>query len=88
MQDGALPSAPVPAREVVDTLAQHTSSASIHIDLQWGKVLAPLGVQTAFDSKHPGQIDPKSRIMVVKTIFARLLYAFSDVVCFVTNNSR
>lgn len=87
-QDAALLSAPVPAREVVDPLAQHTSSASIQVDLQWGNVLAPLGRQTALAPKRPGQIDPKSRSMVVKNIYPRLLYAFSDVVCFVTNNSR
>ncbi|KAM0227446.1 hypothetical protein ACHAP5_012176 [Fusarium lateritium] len=87
-QDGTLRSAPAPVREVVDPLARHTSSASIRVDLQWGKVLAPVEAQTTLGRKRPGQVDPKSRSMVVKTIYPRLLYAFSDVVCFVTNNSR
>ncbi|KAH7173285.1 uncharacterized protein B0J16DRAFT_405679 [Fusarium flagelliforme] len=85
MQDGTLRPAPAPA---VDPLARHTSSASIRVDLQWGKVLAPVEAPSALGRKRPGQVDPKSRNMVVKNVYPRLLYAFSDVVCFVTNNSR
>ncbi|KAI0808727.1 hypothetical protein GGR55DRAFT_689696 [Xylaria sp. FL0064] len=33
-------------------------------------------------------VDSNTRHVVVKNLYPRLLYAFSDVVCFVTNNSR
>lgn len=58
MQDGTLRSPAVSSREVVDPIARHTSSASIRVDLQWGKVLAPVEAPTALGRKRPGQVDP------------------------------
>ncbi|EXK77612.1 hypothetical protein FOQG_17687 [Fusarium oxysporum f. sp. raphani 54005] len=88
MRDGTLRHTPVPARQAVDPVLEHASSASNRIDLKWGRILAPIDTPRVYGRKVLGQVDPKSRSTVVKTLYPRLLYAFSDVVCFVTNNSR
>ncbi|KAK0628303.1 hypothetical protein B0T17DRAFT_149884 [Bombardia bombarda] len=82
-------------RHTKDLLSDHENTASHRIDLKWGQVIAPVQQPSStLDSsltrtrKPLGYVDAQSRKVVVKTLYPRLLYAFSDVVCFVTTNSR
>lgn len=62
---------------------EHSETAMNQIDLQWGDI--------DFASYYPdrrGHVTPETRRLVVKHVYPRLLYAFSDVICFVTTNSR
>ncbi|RSL53411.1 hypothetical protein CEP54_010419 [Fusarium duplospermum] len=80
--DGALrPSPP-------DPLTQHEDSALNRIDLRWGQLVVPVDAQTGGSRRQPGQVSSETRSNVVRLVYPRLLYAFSDVVCFVTTNSR
>ncbi|RSM02019.1 hypothetical protein CDV31_011102 [Fusarium ambrosium] len=80
--DGALlPSPP-------DPLTQHENSALSRIDLRWGQLVLPVDAQRGGSRRQPGQVSSETRSNVVKLVYPRLLYAFSDVVCFVTTNSR
>lgn len=91
LRDGTMRNNPTNAKQIADTFAEHANSASNRVDLKWGQILAPvdsLGRHQGYGRKVSGQVDPKSRSTVVKKLYPRLLYAFSDVVCFVTNNSR
>ncbi|KAJ3460552.1 hypothetical protein MRS44_011419 [Fusarium solani] len=80
--DGALlPSPP-------DPITQHKGSALNRIDLRWGQLVLPVDVQGGGGRRQLGQVSSDTRSNVVKLVYPRLLYAFSDVVCFVTTNSR
>ncbi|KAK6208479.1 hypothetical protein LQW54_006825 [Pestalotiopsis sp. IQ-011] len=74
-------------RSVKDTITDHTSTASDKIPLKWGQTFFPADA-AGFNRKSNGVIDSSTRQIVVKSLYPRLLYSFSDVVCFVTNNSR
>ncbi|KAK3336354.1 hypothetical protein B0T19DRAFT_36498 [Cercophora scortea] len=89
LRDGTLRNA-TSARPAKDLVSEHANTASSRIDLRWGQVVAPVPLPTDSLSRRRtiGQVDPESRKLVVKSLYPRLLYAFSDVVCFVTTNSR
>jgi hypothetical protein len=70
-----------------DPLAEHAATATIKVDLKWGQVVAPVE-HSIPGRKTLGEVAADTRKVVVKNLYPRLLYAFSDVVCFVTNNSR
>ncbi|GAW20800.1 hypothetical protein ANO14919_103110 [Xylariales sp. No.14919] len=74
-----------PAKEA---LAEHASTVSDKIDLQWGQLYSPVEAMPNFSKKGNAVVDSDTRHVVVKNLYPRLLYSFSDVVCFVTNNSR
>ncbi|KAF4447081.1 hypothetical protein F53441_9380 [Fusarium austroafricanum] len=71
-----------------DPISQHQSSAQNRINLQWGEIWGPAEGLKGVGRKQLGQVSPDTRSNVVNIVYPRLLYAFSDVVCFVTNNSR
>ncbi|KAM7201004.1 hypothetical protein V8F20_005013 [Naviculisporaceae sp. PSN 640] len=62
---------------------EHSETAMDKIDLQWGKIEFP-----NIRSDDYGHVAAETHRLVVKHVYPRLLYAFSDVICFVTNNSR
>ncbi|KAK3996362.1 hypothetical protein QBC44DRAFT_403535 [Cladorrhinum sp. PSN332] len=76
-----------------DLLSDHQCTTLHRIDLEWGKVLVPVtppveGPSSRRSRRSAGHVDIDSRKIVVRTLYPRLLYAFSDVVCFVTTNAR
>ncbi|KAJ3538427.1 hypothetical protein NM208_g5905 [Fusarium decemcellulare] len=71
-----------------DPIQEHAKSASSKAVLKWGRVLAPIDAPRGLGARQVGQVDSESRARIVKTLYPRLLYAFSDVVCFVTNNAK
>ncbi|KAK3330701.1 hypothetical protein B0H66DRAFT_528046 [Apodospora peruviana] len=89
LRDGTLRSATA-GRPAKDLLSEHANTASHRIDLQWGQLNIPIQApaSTLAGRKPLGQVDAETRKIVVKNLYPRLLYAFSDVVCFVTTNSR
>lgn len=87
LKDNALRSATA-SRPAKDLLSDHANTASHRVDLRWGQVSVPIQTPPAGSRKPLGTVDPETRKIVVKNLYPRLLYAFSDVVCFVTTNSR
>ncbi|KAH7141535.1 hypothetical protein B0J13DRAFT_556977 [Dactylonectria estremocensis] len=61
------------------------------INLQWGK-LVPLPRATHPDEprtrRRRAHVDDETQEKIVKRVYPKILYAFSDVICFVTANSR
>lgn len=70
-----------------DPQAEHAATATIKVDLKWGQVVATVE-HSIPGRKTLGEVAADTRKVLVKNLYPRLLYAFSDVVCFVTNNSR
>ncbi|KAF4460614.1 calcium-independent phospholipase A2 [Fusarium albosuccineum] len=60
-------------KEVID----FTDSSRTQYDLLWGRL-----------SRDTSSVQSNTRNKVVQHLYPRLLYAFSDVVCYVTNNGR
>ncbi|KAK5656422.1 hypothetical protein OQA88_4803 [Cercophora sp. LCS_1] len=81
-------------RPAKDLLTEHMETATHRIPLKWGQVMAPVlpsgasSLEVSRSRRRIGQVGPDTRRVIVKNLYPRLLYAFSDVVCFVTNNSR
>ena len=75
------------SKSAKEALAEHGSTVSDRIDLQWVQLFTPIQT-TRLTKKCTTAFDTKTRHVVVKNLYPRLLYSFSDVVCFVTNNSR
>ena len=89
LKDGVLRNATA-SRPAKDLLSDHANTASHRVDLRWGQVNIPMQApaSTLAGRKPMGHVDAETRKIVVKNLYPRLLYAFSDVVCFVTTNSR
>ncbi|KAK0730097.1 hypothetical protein B0H67DRAFT_560740 [Lasiosphaeris hirsuta] len=87
LKDGTLRTA-TSSRSAKDLLAEHANTATHRVDLQWGQINAPISSTAPSLKTAVGHVDADSRKVIVKNLYPRLLYAFSDVVCFVTNNSR
>ncbi len=72
----------------------HQATESGHFKLHWGKCKAEqvdhpvIGIAAARPQEYPYYADAATKGLVVKELYPRLLYAFSDVVCFITNNLR
>ncbi|KAI1427994.1 hypothetical protein F5Y12DRAFT_791152 [Xylaria sp. FL1777] len=76
------------SKSAKDTIAEHANTVSDRITLQWSQLFSPLNATSNFSRKGNAVVDSITRHIVVKSLYPRLLYSFSDVVCFVTNNSR
>ncbi|KAI0973070.1 hypothetical protein F4678DRAFT_37931 [Xylaria arbuscula] len=76
------------SKSAKETLAEHASTVSDRITLKWGQLFSPVDAMSSFSKKGNAVVDSNTRTVVVKSLYPRLLYSFSDVVCFVTNNSR
>jgi hypothetical protein len=67
-------------------VAAHKATANRRLELQWAA--------TTSDPPSSGRVEyrtvvaPSTRQIIVKDLYPRLLYTFSDVVCYITNNSR
>ena len=61
----------------------HRDTAMHAVSLRWANNLI-----IESDSGKKTIVHPNSRQIIVKELYPRLLYTFSDVVCYVTNNPR
>ncbi|KAI5462890.1 hypothetical protein BGZ63DRAFT_402245 [Mariannaea sp. PMI_226] len=57
------------------------NSPKNRIQLEWGRILEG-------SIRRNGNVESETRRIIVENIYPRILYAFSNVVCFVTSNSR
>lgn len=64
-------------------MEDHRDTAVRAVSLQWANSQV---IQS--DKERLIVLHPKSREIVVNQLYPRLLYTFSDVVCYVTNNPR
>jgi hypothetical protein len=70
---------------------QHQRTSSNQLAIQWANVIAPPTRQHAGqgeDDDDTPRIDSESARLVVAELYPRLLYTFSDVVCYVTQNVK
>jgi hypothetical protein len=65
-------------------VTNHTSTANQELKLAWGKAKLPSNPY-ALDLPH---ISSQTHRLAVKELYPRLLYTFSDVVCYVTANIK
>ena len=74
-------------------MAAHSASQKRTFELRWAQLRQP-GTHgpamelTAAESRELSHVASESRGLIVNELYPRLLYAFSDVVCFITNNPR
>lgn len=61
----------------------HKNTVTRAVTLQWARSLA---IRSGDGRKII--VHPSSREIIVKELYPRLLYTFSDVVCYVTTNAR
>ena len=78
---------------LVENTERFIDSATSRIDLEWGHMVyaAPQmrrHGEVSTDKGQKGHVDSITRRMVVRHVYPRILYALSDVVCFVTSNGR
>jgi hypothetical protein len=86
-------------KSFADEVEEHQATASSKLDLLWARTtpddmsssgsLSSAGIMgPAFAESEPQHIDSASHQIIVKELYPRLLYTFSDVVCFITNNPK
>jgi energy-coupling factor transporter ATP-binding protein EcfA2 len=77
----------------ISAVAAHSTSQKRTFELRWAQLRQPgthgpaMGL-TAAESTELSHVASESRGLIVNELYPRLLYAFSDVVCFITNNPR
>ncbi|KAF5540994.1 calcium-independent phospholipase A2 [Fusarium mexicanum] len=73
-------------------LNQFLNGAESRINVEWGKLDYPDPRASVIMEDSDGQrlctVQSKTRKLIVKYLYPRVLYGFSDVVCFVTTNGR
>lgn len=87
-EESTASSRPIPSymkHEVKETIKDHRESAKATFPLQWAK---PMVVPSATGLTDKLVLSAQSRQLIVKELYPRILYTFSDVVCYVTNNPR
>lgn len=67
-------------------VAAHKDTASRGLELQWAATTSD--PSSSGRVEHKTVVAPNTRQIIVKDLYPRLLYTFSDVVCYVTNNPR
>ncbi|KAG4284336.1 hypothetical protein FPRO06_08715 [Fusarium proliferatum] len=71
---------------------QFLNGAEIRINVEWGKLDYPdprsSVIMEDSDGRRLCTVQNKTRKLIVKYLYPRVLYGFSDVVCFVTTNGR
>lgn len=89
-----------PSKSTKELVEDHASTASTKIPLVWGHNLFSVpdaasagslgaGVYPGYQTNTKrGYVQSETRDLIIKRLYPRTLYGFSDVVCFVTNNSR
>jgi hypothetical protein len=73
--------------EVRAAARSHKSTASQKLPLQWAKTMSNPSL-TLSGLGEKVEVHPDSRQRIVTELYPRLLYTFSDVVCYITNNPR
>lgn len=66
-------------------------NTSSQIELEWGRLKPSTSQSTSPTRIFPqinSEVEPGTRKKVVKLVYPRVLYAFSNVVCFITSNAR
>ncbi|KAF4996592.1 hypothetical protein FDECE_12381 [Fusarium decemcellulare] len=73
-----------------ENVEKFLDSAHNRVDLKWGRLRYSNTRSSlqVFESRRGGLVESETRRTVVKRLYPKILYAFSDVVCFVTNNGR
>ncbi|KAG5823327.1 hypothetical protein H9Q74_006581 [Fusarium xylarioides] len=73
-------------------VTQFLNGAESRINVEWGKLDYPDPRASVFMEDSDGRrlctVENKTRKLIVKYLYPRVLYGFSDVVCFVTTNGR
>ncbi|QDS72494.1 hypothetical protein FKW77_010061 [Venturia effusa] len=69
-------------------VGEHQKTASQRLHMQWAKVVYPPPSAGPYLEPAPPHIHHESTKLVVGELYPRLLYTFSDVVCFITNNVK
>jgi hypothetical protein len=68
------------------------SGAESRINVEWGKLDYPdpqaSVIMEDSDGRRLRTVQNNTRKLIVKYLYPRVLYGFSDVVCFVTTNGR
>ncbi|KAF5622001.1 calcium-independent phospholipase A2 [Fusarium sp. NRRL 52700] len=71
---------------------QFLNGAESRINVEWGKLDYPdpraSVIMEDSDGRRLCTVQSKTRKLIVKYLYPRVLYGFSDVVCFVTTNGR
>jgi len=79
-----------PKPTIAEQILAHRTGATDRLPIEWASVIHPRKASLV-PSNMPGRenelphIDPNSQKRVVAELYPRLLYTFSDVVCFITN---
>jgi len=80
--------------------AAHQRAAQGRMEIHWGHMDCPrrlrgeaissttLTSDTDDEGTHADKVDDETRQRVVRELYPRLLYIFSDVVCFVANSTQ
>ena len=68
----------------------HRDTVKHKLELQWGRCKKNVAAQVSstLTSGEKAVVDNETRQAVVKDLYPRFLYTFSDVVCYVTNNPK
>jgi hypothetical protein len=67
-------------------VAEHKATASRRLELRWAATTSD--PSSSGRVEHKTVVAPSTRQIIVKDLYPRLLYTFSDVVCYITNNPR
>lgn len=67
-------------------VAEHKATASRRLQLQWAATTSDPSSYGGVEYKTV--VAPNTRQIIVKNLYPRLLFTFSDVVCYITNNPR
>lgn len=77
-----------------DEIIEHKETSTNKLHLQWASCTAALSTLGTSSTGVPANVverphlDVKSQGLIVRELYPRLLYTFSDVVCYITNNPR
>lgn len=69
-------------------VSEHRKTAFQRLHMQWAQVVFPQINALDFQEPPPPHIHHESTKLIVGELYPRLLYTFSDVVCFITNNVK
>lgn len=74
--------------DMLTSAIDYINTPSSQFDLEWGRWSdGSRGSEPATESSQR-RVNAETRKTVVKNVYPRLLYAFSDVICYVTINGR
>jgi energy-coupling factor transporter ATP-binding protein EcfA2 len=71
-----------------DQIKEHGDCTLEQVPLEWASTSVEGHRSLRAPFHRPDKVSEKSRDIITRELYPRLLYAFSDVVCFITTNSR